>query len=82
MLKRGKLTKRFLMKLSSGAYIMSNLYFKKGVSVYAAWVTPLLQREKQWKAIVDLAVDQKLCYVFENKEAAEKWQAGIFLIEK
>lgn len=81
MLNRGKLTTKLFMNLQRGA-LMSNVCFKKGVPVYASWVTPLLQREKQWKAIVDLAVDQRLCYVFKNKEAAKKWQAGTFLIEK
>jgi hypothetical protein len=82
MLKRGKLTKRFLMKLSSGAYITSSVFFKKDVSVYAVWVISLHLREIQWKVIVDLAVDQRLCYVFENMDADEKWQVGISLIEK
>jgi len=34
MLNRGKLTKKFFMNLQSGAYIISNVCFKKGVSVY------------------------------------------------
>jgi hypothetical protein len=82
MIKRGKLTKRFLMELNSGDYLMSNVCFERGVPVYDNWVQPFKLREEQWKAIVHLAADQRLCYVFSNKEAAEKWQAEIGPIEK
>lgn len=61
---------------------MSNACFKKGVAVYAGMGSAFHKREKQWKAIVDLEADQRLCYVFADKEAAEKWQAGIYLIDK
>lgn len=82
MLKREKLTKKFLMKLQSGAYVVSNCFIIKGVPVYAGRVTPLYQRGKQWKTIVDLSVNQKLCNVFANRKAAEQWLTKIFHVEK
>jgi hypothetical protein len=78
MLKRAKLTKKFLMELQNGAYIVSNCFYKKGVPIYAGRVTPLYQREMQWRAIAEVAADQRLCYVFANKEAAERWLIEAF----
>ena len=78
MLKRAKLTKRLLMKLNTGTYIMSNVFYKKDMPIYAGRVVPLPLREKQWETIVDLAVDQRICRIFANKAAGEKWLSELF----
>ena len=78
MIKIGKLTKKFLMKLPQGAYIVSNVFIQKGISVYSNWVTPFPVRDRQWKAIYDSAADRRLCYVFQSKKEAEKWLRQAF----
>ena len=69
----GKLTKKFLMGLPENAYIASNLFIQKGISVYDDKVAPMLKRDVQWKKIVEASVDQRMCHIFKTKADYKKW---------
>ena len=73
VLKRGKLTKQFLMNLPDNVFLASNIFSKKSVPAFAEKVLPLSKRVLQWKKLVENSVDQRLCYVFKNKNDYEKW---------
>lgn len=72
-LMRGKLTKKFLMDLPEGAYLVSNLFFKNNESVYAQKVSPISRREAQWEKNVEASANQRLCYVFKIKQDYTNW---------
>ena len=72
-IKSGKLTKKFLMRLLEGVYLVSNVYEQKGKPAFAGNVSPLSIREKQWKKTVEAFVNQRLCDVFKSKRDYETW---------
>jgi hypothetical protein len=78
MITRSNLTKKFLMELNDGNYIISNTFFQKGVPIYGDWVSVSHRREKQWRDIVAASVDQRLFNVFKSKGDAQKWLLQIF----
>ena len=73
-----KLTKRFFMNLPEGLYLTSNCYERKGKPVFAERVAPQSQRNQQWKEIVKVRADQRLCKVFNNKSVHMKWLATVY----
>lgn len=70
---RKKLTKTFLIELQEGDYLVSNLFPSKDKSAFAEKVSPLFERKKQWKRIVESRVDQRLCHVFKTKREYKAW---------
>ena len=68
-----KLTKKLLMELPENAYIASNLFIQKGISVYDDKVAPLLKRDMQWKKVVEASADQRMCHIFKTKADYKKW---------
>ena len=74
VLMTGKLTKKFLMGLREGLYLVSNLFSSRFKPIYADIVAPLSERVKQWKVIIEMSVDQRLCRVFKSKEDYEIWE--------
>lgn len=68
----GKLTKKFLMKIPDGLYLVSNLVDNKAKSIFIEKVSPLSEREAQWKRILSASVNQRKCHVFKTEEDYEK----------
>jgi len=73
----GKLTKKFLMGLPEGAWLISNVGDSPYEPVFAETVLPLEEREGQWKRIVAASVSQQMCYVFPSKDDHRAWVASI-----
>ena len=72
-IKTEKLTKRFLMELPEGVYLVSNVYEQKGKPAFAEKVTPLSERNKQWQKIVNARANHRLCDVYKTKKDYEAW---------
>ncbi len=64
----GKLTKKFLMELHEGLYLVSNIHHSPMKSIYAENVVSPNLREQQWRQIVETGANGRLCYVFRRKE--------------
>lgn len=71
-LKSGKLSKKFLMELDEGLYLVSNVHHTPLQSVFAETVDAINIREPQWRRIVELGANNRLCYVFKTKEDYQK----------
>jgi hypothetical protein len=71
--KTEKLTKKFLLSLPKGVYLVSNAYVSLNKSVFAEYVEPLSTRDEQWKRIVASSASQRLCYVFKSQGDYESY---------
>ena len=78
LLKRGKLTKKFLMDLPDNVFLVSNIFPKRGISAYAEYVVPLSKRSQQWEKIKKVSVAQRLCYIFRTKKEYAEWLKELF----
>jgi len=73
---KNRLTKRFLMTLQTGAYIISNCH--KPVSpnkfkpIFEEEVAALEQRQVQWERIKAAHADGRLCRVYTDREYYEE----------
>jgi len=67
------LTKKFLMGLPNSVYVVSNIALNPTCSIFAENISAETSRLEQWKKIVELGVDQRLCRVFKNKAAFDSW---------
>ena len=73
-LRSAKLTKKFLMSLPSGLYLMSNLVGQDRDSVFREYVlSPLDERKKQWDRIKLAGADNRLCRIFKTEKQACDW---------
>ena len=78
---RQKLTKRLLMRLPTGAFLVSNCQRSIGPNTvtpaFAAKVVPPDDRERQWQQIKNCGADGRTCEVHttseEYKKAREFW---------
>lgn len=61
------LTKKLLMTLPEGCYIVSNVTDGKGCPVYDGEVTGAEFRDLQWEKIKQVRADQRACHVFGSK---------------
>lgn len=68
-----KLTKKLFMQLTSGHYIVSNIYVASSQSAFEEVISPQGEREEQWKRIVLAYAGQRSCRVFESKKDYLKW---------
>jgi len=73
VLYREKLTKKFLMQLPEGLYLVSNTHENRFQSKFAEEIAAFDQKGNQWKKIVAAGVSQTLCYVFKTKKDYEIW---------
>lgn len=64
----GRLTKKFLMGLPEGLYLVSNMILGPDKSIFSEKVAPLSEREEQWKRIAKVGADQRLCYVYRTED--------------
>lgn len=75
-LKSGKLSKKFLKDLDQGLYLVSNVHHTPLQSVFAETVALMNMREAQWRRIVELGANNRLCYVFKAREDCQKYFSG------
>ena len=68
-----KLTKKYLMSLPEGLYLVSNLFFNPMQSSFIEKVAAPNLRKDQWNRIVEADVHQRLCHVFETEKEYENW---------
>ena len=71
-----KLTKKFLMGLPTGVYIIGNSHKEVEPNIYTpffhSYVAPPEKREIQWANIKNLRCNHKLCYVFLDFARCQK----------
>jgi hypothetical protein len=68
---RGTLTKKFLMSLPSGVFIVSNVGHSPVDPVFAEYVlSPAVERERQWEKIMSRGCNGRLCTVFTSEQEA------------
>ncbi len=72
-----KLTKRYLMSLQEGLFLVSNVFPNSMQSAFAEKVAPLNLRNDQWYRIIAAGVDQRLCYIFNTEKEYTKWLAKV-----
>ena len=71
---RNNLTKKYLMSLPEGVYLVSNLFPENSMqSIFAEKVAPLNLREDQWERIMEVNADQRKCHVFKNEAEYKRW---------
>lgn len=76
-LRSAKLTKKFLMSLPKGIYLMSNVAGQDRDSVFREYIlSPLSEREKQWQRIKLAGADSRLCRLFKTETQAIDWIKG------
>jgi hypothetical protein len=69
-----KLTKKFLMGLPNGVYLMSNMAATLNKSIFGEYViSPVAEREKQWARIKLAGADNRLCRIFKTEKEAINW---------
>ena len=76
MQERHKLTRKYLMSLAEGLYLVSNLMHNSTQSYFTEKVAPLKLRKGQWDRIKNVNADQRLCNVFKSKKEYKKWLVG------
>ena len=74
-----KLTKKFLMDLDEGLYLISNVTDNFYKPIFSEKVVPLRDRDEQWKRIKTLEVNHRLCEVFKSKKIYEEYHFKSFL---
>jgi hypothetical protein len=64
-----KLTKKLFFSLPEGKFVASNILSKEWVPVFAEHLSPVQEREEQWRRIVKAKADQRLCEIYPNETA-------------
>jgi hypothetical protein len=72
-LKSGKLTKKFLMGIEEGLFLVSNIGHTPLQPVLAEKVAPINNREYQWARIIEVGANNRLCHVFKSKVDYENY---------
>lgn len=70
-LNSAKLTKKLLAALPQGLFLVSNLMKTPTEPIFAETIRPGPQRQDQWRRIVALGANGRLCHVFQSPEAAQ-----------
>lgn len=71
----GRLTKKHLMKMPTGSYLVSTLATDDGGRVFEEFVaTSTLEREQQWKRIVSVYADRYSCCVYKAKDVYDAFR--------
>jgi hypothetical protein len=76
ILGRFKLSKKLLMELPTGAYLVSNCYKPIGPSrvapAFTESVAPPAEREVQWRRLRAASADHRLCFIYRSLEDYER----------
>lgn len=78
-LKKGKLSKKFFMGLDEGLYLASNSGYSPMQPIFAENVVADKLKEHQWRKIVEVGANGRLCYVFLSKEDYGKYFNGLIV---
>ena len=62
-----KLTKKFLMSLPEGRYLVSNCTDELGCPIYEGVVARSDVRDMQWEKLKQVRANQRHCHVFDSK---------------
>ena len=62
----GSLTKRVLLDLPEGAFVMSGVTDESGAPLFAETLPPVSAREELWGSLKASGVAQRNCYVFAS----------------
>ncbi len=62
------LTKTCLFSLSTGVHLVSNTHHSIGVPVFAETVSPVREREQQWRRIVVAKANGRHFFLFATAE--------------
>lgn len=76
------LTKKQLLHLPPGLFLVSNCMKTPVDSIFAERIAPKADRAAQWHRIVDAGANGRLCHVFTSAAAADDYYtqlAGITL---
>ena len=77
---RQKLTKKLLLGLPRGAYLVSNCYKEEGekmVPCFQEVISDPDEREAQWQRIRNARADGRLCFIYPSKKAYEQYFARL-----
>jgi len=66
-----RLTKRFLMSLEEGEFLVGNVCDHHCRPAFAENVAPRPEREKQWERIKKLGADGRVCELFPDRSGFE-----------
>lgn len=69
----GNLTKKFLMQLEVGLYLMSNIGDKYRCPIYEGAIVAPNLRDMQWEKIKQVGAANRLCRVFKTKSEYVRW---------
>jgi hypothetical protein len=70
----GRLTRKFLMGLSEGVYLVSNISRTRGKSVFEGYVISAEMRHIQWDDIKKAGADGRLCDIFRSRAHYEEFR--------
>ena len=74
-LKIQKLTKKQLMELEQGRYLVSHAVDEFGNPIFAREIPPADDREDFWLTVRDASLNQRVCYLFQDKTEYITFQA-------
>jgi len=74
---RQKLSKRLLMEITTGYWVVSNCFSEFNHFVFYEAVEPIAGRDEQWNRIKAARADQRLCNIFETKEECDEWMSEL-----
>lgn len=74
---QGILTKKFLMELGEGNYLMSNLLDNYGCPIYEGKVETAATRVLQWEKIKRAGAQGRTCRIFKTKSDYVRWVDSI-----
>jgi hypothetical protein len=72
-LKDERLSKRLLMGLPDGVFLVSGVGESPWEPTFAEDVAPVNQREEQWKRILQARVNHRNCTVFKSRSDYKSW---------
>lgn len=70
---QGILTKKFLMTLDEGNYMMSNLSDEYSCPIFEGKVSPRNLRGMQWEKIKQVGAQGRTCRIFKTKSDYVRW---------
>jgi hypothetical protein len=69
-----KLTLKYLLSLTEGHWLVSNLMSRDGRTLFAESVAPAHARRAQWERAQAAGATQRACHVFPNESECQRWQ--------
>lgn len=73
----GKLTRKLLAGLPDGLFLVSNLMKTPAEPIFAETIRPGTHRQAQWRRIVAVGANGRLCHVFQSPKATQAHFAAL-----